>query len=321
MSQLSPQSNLDVLLLTNPAANRGRAQATGDEVHSYLTRAGYRVQHQVPEDISITRHMVDEAVSTQKRIIAVGGDGFIHHIVQGCAETGAILGIVPAGTGNDFAFGLDLPTSVEQATQAALTAPVTCDVLKFESQTGKTRYGASIATAGFSADVNLKAESMKWPRGSLKYTAATLLKLMRLKRYELQIAVDDAPIEGRCLMVAIANTRAFGGGMQIAPDAEPSSGTADLVVIRDSSALTLLRMLPKTFKGAHIKHPAVEVTRGTRFEVNLFESDSSEPCHLRADGEDVGSLPQTVTVVPGGLRVAGASFGHSPASKTRDTNE
>ena len=75
MSQLSPQSNLDVLLLTNPAANRGRAQATGDEVHSYLTRAGHRVQHQVPEDISITRHMVDEAVSTQKRIIAVGADG------------------------------------------------------------------------------------------------------------------------------------------------------------------------------------------------------------------------------------------------------
>ena len=122
-------------------------------------------------------------------------------------------------------------------------------------------------------------------------------------------------------MVAIANTRAFGGGMQIAPEAKPSSGTADLVVIRDSSALTLLRMLPKTFKGAHINHPAVELTSGTRFEVNLFESGSSEPCHLRADGEDVGSLPQTVTVVPGGLRVAGASYGHSPASKTRDTNE
>ena len=86
MSQLSPQSNLDVPLLTNPAANRGRAQTTGDEVHNYLTRAGHRVQHQVPEDISMTRHMVDEAVSTQKRIIAVGGDGFIHHIVQGCAK-------------------------------------------------------------------------------------------------------------------------------------------------------------------------------------------------------------------------------------------
>ena len=90
MSQLSPQSNLDVLLLTNPAANRGRAQTTGDEVHNYLTRAGHRVQHQVPEDISMTRHMVDEAVPTQKRIIAVGGDGFIHHIVQGW-QTGAIL--------------------------------------------------------------------------------------------------------------------------------------------------------------------------------------------------------------------------------------
>ncbi len=307
--------------MTNAVANRGRAEAAGYEVQTYLERAGYRVQHVMPPDVASTDSLVREAVSTQKRIVAVGGDGFIHYVAQGCAETQATLGIVPAGTGNDFALGLNLPTNTEEATQAAMTAAQPCDILKFESEAGKTRYGASIATAGFSAAVNIRADAMKWPRGPLKYTVATLTKLLRLQRYEFQITVDDATIAGTCLMIAIANTRAFGGGMQIAPDAHASSGTADLVIIRNTSALTLLRMLPKTFKGAHINHPAVEIISGTEFEVQIIDADSSQTCSLRADGEDVGSLPQTVTVVSGGLRVAGASVGHVPASEARDTDK
>ncbi len=320
MNHLRPESDLDVVLLTNPAANRGRARVTGYQVQSYLEQAGHRIQHELPADVSMTYSMVAQAVKDQKRVIAVGGDGFIHHVVQSCAETGGTLGIVPAGTGNDFAFGLNLPKSIEQATQAATAPAEPCDLLKFESATGEVRYGASIATCGFSAAVNIKAESMKWPRGPLKYTVATLMKVMRLQRYKFQVRVDGEPINGTCLMIAIANTCAFGGGMQIAPEARPSSGFAELVVIRDTSAITLLRMLPKTFKGAHVHHPAVGIISGTQFEIQMTHSNSSQNCRLRADGEDVGSLPQTVTVVSGGLRVAGLSEGHSPASEGRDTN-
>ena len=93
--------------------------------------------------------------------------------------------------------------------------------------------------------------------------------------------------------------------MQIAPGANPCDGIAEIVLIRDTAAFNLLRMLPKTFSGAHTEHPAVEISRGAKISVALKQADSRENCRLRSDGEDVGSLPQTVTVVSGGLRVAG----------------
>ena len=321
MNQSPQESPLDILLLTNTAANRGRAAETGREAKRHLERAGHEVQYEIPENVAATQSLVREAVSLNKRIIAVGGDGFIHHAVQGCVETSAILGVIPAGTGNDFASGLGLPQNLERAVKAAAGPPKGCDVLKFESSDGQIRFGTSIATAGFSAAVNIQAESMRWPRGPFKYTVATLMKVARLERYDFDVAVDGVPVSGRCLFIAIANTRSFGGGMQIAPNANASTGTADLVIIHDTSALELLRMLPKTFKGAHINHPAVQIISGARFEVQMLEARTSRPCRLRADGEDVGSLPQTVTVLSGGLRVAGVLHDHIPENEARDTNE
>jgi diacylglycerol kinase (ATP) len=226
-------------------------------------------------------------------------------LIQVFAETDATLAVIPAGTGNDLVFGLDLPVALRTSVEAALKPAEEVDVLKFESDHGQPKYGATIATAGFSAAVNVRAESMSWPRGASRYTVATLRQLAGLKRYDLELTIDGVEIDGRCLMIAIANTRAFGGGMQIAPEADPDDGLADVVIIRDSSALTLLRMLPKTFSGGHLNHPAVETFRGNQVTLSMKESDSGNNCCLRSDGEDVGSLPQTVTVVRGGLRVAG----------------
>ena len=218
-------------------------------------------------------------------------------------------------------FGLDLPQDLESAVGAAVGPTQPVDLLSFELPNGKTRYGVTIATAGFSAAVNIRADTMTWPRGSSRYTLATLIELLRLQRYELQMVVDGHEVEGPCLMVAIANTRAFGGGMQIAPAAGPTTGHLDIVVIRDTSAFDLLRMLPKTFKGGHIGHPAVEIRTGRVIQLQLLCDDRSNLKNLRSDGEDVGSLPQTVTVVPGGLRVAGVSPPSPVAGEGRERTE
>jgi len=321
MNQAQQESVSDVLLLTNAAANRGRAEAVGHEVELSLRRTGFVVQHELPPDPAATEAIVRDAVQNERRVVAVGGDGFIHHIIQQCAETTTTLGIVPAGTGNDLAFGLNLATDLDTAVAAAVGPSQACDVLKFEDDGGRIRYGATIATAGFSVSVNVKAEELSWPRGPSRYTVATLMKLVGLRRYELELDVDGCTLDGRCLMVAIANTRAFGGGMQIAPAAGALTGNAEIVVIRDSSALTLLRMLPKTFSGSHIGHPSIEVMSGRHVRLHLKEIDASEPCRMRSDGEDVGSLPQTVTVVAGGLQIAGVSRTQSASCEARDTNE
>ena len=321
MDQAAQESDKQITLLTNRTANRGHAEAKGHVVEDMLTSLGHCVEHHLPLDIEDTYKVVQDAVTGGRHIIVVGGDGFIHHVVQGCAETPATLGLIPAGTGNDFVFGLDLPQDLESAVPAAVGPTQAVDLLRFEQPGGKNRYGVTIATAGFSAAVNVRADAMAWPRGPSRYTLATLIELLRLQRYELQMVVDGHEVGGPCLMVAIANTRAFGGGMQIAPAAGPTTGHLDIVVIRDTSAFDLLRMLPKTFKGGHIGHPAVEIRTGRVIQLQLLCDDRSNLKNLRSDGEDVGSLPQTVTVVPGGLRVAGVSPPSPVAGEGRERTE
>tara|TARA_Y100000590_G_scaffold445583_1_gene577952 strand:+ start:1975 stop:2940 length:966 start_codon:yes stop_codon:yes gene_type:complete len=321
MDHAAQESDKQIILLTNSAANRGHAEAKGHLVEDMLTSLGHCVEHRLPPDIESTYKAVHDAVARGQHIIAVGGDGFIHHVVQGCAETPATVGLIPAGTGNDFVLGLDLPRELEDAVRAAVGPARPVDLLRFEQPTGEIRYGVTIATAGFSAAVNVRADNMAWPRGSSRYTLATLVELLRLQRYELQMVVDGQAVGGPCLMVAIANTRAFGGGMQIAPAAGPTTGHLDIVVIRDTSPFNLLRMLPKTFKGGHIGHPAVEIRTGQAIQLQLLCNDGSNSMNLRSDGEDVGSLPQTVTVVPGGLRVAGVSPPSTVAGEGRERTE
>tara|TARA_B100000427_G_scaffold329732_1_gene347360 strand:+ start:3890 stop:4855 length:966 start_codon:yes stop_codon:yes gene_type:complete len=307
MNQTPSEMHQRITVITNKKANRGRAAAKGTKVTDLLRSYGCEVEHHQPAGIDETKQVARDAINEERHLIAVGGDGLLHHLTQVCAETHATLGIVAAGTGNDFAFGLDLPVGLRASTRAALTPTQGIDLLKFEDANRPACYGATIATAGFSAVVNVRAEKMSWPRGSTRYTVATLRELAKLKRYDFELNVDGVETEGRCLMIAIANTRAFGGGMQIAPQASPHDGNAEIVLIRDTSAFNLLRMLPKTFSGGHTEHPAVEISRGTKISVALRHHDSRENCRLRSDGEDVGSLPQTVTVVSGGLRVAGLS--------------
>ena len=307
MNQSPEEAHQRVTVITNKYANRGRAAAQGEKVSEILRSLECDVDHHQPIDLVHSNEIVRNAIKDGRHLVGVGGDGLIHHLVQSCAETSATLGLVPAGTGNDFFFGLDLPIGLRMSTQAAIGPTQRVDVLRFERESEAPTYGATIATAGFSAAVNIRAENMSWPRGSSRYTLATLRELANLKRYQFELVVDGVEIAGECLMIAIANTRAFGGGMQIAPDANPFDGEADVVIVRDTSALDLLRMLPKTFKGTHVNHPAVEIIKAESLLLTSRNSQDNTNCGLRSDGEDVGSLPQAVTVVPGGLHVAGLS--------------
>ena len=307
MEQVPFDSATSTLVLVNPAANRGRAQRVGEAITNVLVTRGVAAKKVLPSTISATRELVKEAIDREVRVVAVGGDGLVHHVVQEIAETSTALGIVPAGTGNDFASALRLPTNVDEMATAATGEATAIDVLKMTDAAGSVRYATTIATAGFSAAVNVRAERLRWPRGPSKYTVATLMEATHLPRYQVEMRIDGAERSCACLLVAIANTALFGGGMRIAPDASPTSGSAEVVLIHDTSALNLLRVLPKTFSGTHVAHPAVEIIRGKEIEIQMVPVNAHGSCDLRSDGEAVGSLPQTITVVPGGLQIAGAT--------------
>ncbi len=230
-----------------------------------------------------------------ERLIAVGGDGTVHLAVQGLAGTGAILGIVPAGTGNDFAraFGL-FGLSVEEAAARALGPSQEVDAIS----TDRKRWVMLSVTGGFSVDVNVRADRMRFPRGPSRYTVATLLTMPGLRHRELTVTVDGKRTDYRSALFAVNNARTFGGGMAICPDADPCDGMIDACVVGPASRTTMLRLLPKVFEGGHVGHRHAHMLRGRTMTIE------GESMDLVGDGEPIGTTPITLEVVPGALNVA-----------------
>lgn len=295
----------DVVVVVNPVAGRGRAASIAEQ--AVVRLAARRVDHRLesPADPTAASVLLTSLAGSGTRTIVVGGDGMVHLAVNAFAGTSTPLGVVAGGTGNDFAAALGLPSRTADAVDAALadTAPV--DLLRVEGQ-GEGRYVATVATLGFSAVVNERAERMSFPKGSSRYMVATLLELVRLEPYDVLITVDGATTAESVALVAVANTCLFGGGMKIAPDARPDDGLAEVLIIGAVPRRTLLRVLPKAFSGGHLEHPAVKVLRGADISI----TSSASALSVRGDGEPVTSTAATLITVPGAIAVAGVQHGN-----------
>jgi diacylglycerol kinase (ATP) len=284
-----------VHLVVNPAADRGRAAAVADEVEAAARRDGHEIDRiEAADAASLSARVGERLDGGAERLVVVGGDGLIHHLLPRVAGTGTVLGIVPAGTGNDFARGLGLIAKRQQAIAAALGPWRELDAVRIGDA-----WAASVATAGFSGAVTARANGLRWPRGQQRYTVATLLELPRLRPFPLTIGVDGETVELSCSLVAVANTPHFGGGMAICPEARPDDGLLDVTLVEGVSAATLGRFFPRVFAGRHLTHPAVHTFRGRAVTLEGPGID------LWADGERVGPLPLRLEAVPGALRIAG----------------
>ena len=286
----------EVHLLVSPRGGRGRAAAAAPVVRRVIEQAGH-----TPVDISgaSAEESAEAAraavVAGAERLIAVGGDGTLHLALQGAAGSHAVLGLVPAGTGNDYAraFGL-FGLSVEEAAARALGPTRPVDVIR----TDRERWCAFNVTGGFTVDVNERADRMRFPRGPSRYTVATLLTMPGLRYRELAVTVDGERSEYRSALFAVANTPTFGGGMAICPDADPGDGLLDVCVVGTASRSTMLRLLPKVFEGGHVGNRHVNMLRGRTVTIE------GEAIDLVGDGESIGQTPITAEAVPGAVQFA-----------------
>lgn len=287
-----------VHLLVNPASRRGATDA--DEVEQQLRAEGHRVERLDPSGADDVADAIRRA--SPDRVVAVGGDGLLHRALPALVHTEIGLGIVPSGTGNDFARALALPKRRSAATTRA-TGPVTAvDVLRATFGNGTSVYAASAVTAGFSGRVTATANARSFPKGQLKYTVASLIELRQLQPFELAVdSIDGVPAEGHqasgpCAFFAVANTRYFGGGMAIAPNADATDGRLHATVVSAVPAWQLALVLPTVFVGQHVRHPRVHefAAASTRLEHDQ---------EVWADGEPIGTGPVSIDVVPKALFV------------------
>jgi YegS/Rv2252/BmrU family lipid kinase len=204
------------------------------------------------------------------------------------------MGIIPGGRGNDLARVLGIPEDPEGAVAALLDGETRrIDVGEVN---GKRFLG--IVSVGFDSEANRLANETGFMRGNLVYAYAAIRTLLTWKPGRFTIRVDDERYRFTGYSVSIANSRAFGGGMFIAPQAELDDGEFDVVAVGEVGKLRFVGNLPKVFKGTHVEEDEVRVFRAPHLELT-----ASRPFPVYADGEHLTELPAKVRILPRALRV------------------
>lgn len=291
------------LVIFNPYAGRGRGAKRAEAVVAALQALDFEFDSVVSEDRGHAIELAERAVEAGRElIVAAGGDGTVNEVVNGIMRATlyggtARLGVMPIGSGNDFAGALGIPTDMRRAAQILQRGAVR----RIDVGTVNGRYFDNNVGMGFEAQVNIEAHKMTWLRGQMMYLAAILRATVSFPHPVVTIDRDGQRIENKSiLMVTAGNNRRIGGGFLVFPDAVPDDGLLDLCVVDAIPRREILRLLPKLPKGHHVSEPVVEMTRFTRLVV---ESESPLPVH--ADGEILWNDAHRVEVevLPGRLDV------------------
>jgi YegS/Rv2252/BmrU family lipid kinase len=283
-----------VALICNPASAGGRgakrlplAQAEFDRLDvDYRTVETTSIEH--------AREEAEQAVVAGEHVAGLGGDGLLRPLAAAVRGSESSLAIIPGGRGNDFGRVLGIPTdTVEAARVAAAGHERLVDVATVD---GEPFLG--IASFGFDSDANRLANEAKVVRGNLVYLYAALRALAAWKPARFTVTVDGEELQTSGFSVIVANSKAYGGGMFIAPQAELDDGVLDVVISGESSKLAFLRGMPKVFKGEHLSEPSVSVLKGNEVQVA-----ADRDFEIYADGDPIGFVPATIKVERQVLRV------------------
>src|SRR4051812_45717647 len=213
-----------------------------------------------PSGRDAARQVAREAAERGETVAAVGGDGTVGLLAGAVRGTPGRLLVIPAGRGNDFARVLKIPSDPAAAARLALDGEErTVDVGEVDGETF-----VCIASFGFDSDANRIANEAKLFKGNLVYLYAAVRALIGWKHACFHVVIDGQAHDSRGWSVAVANSKAYGGGMFIAPDAELDDGEFDVVIVSESPKWVFFREIPKVFKGTHASSPHVRMLKGTK---------------------------------------------------------
>ena len=292
-------------VIFNPAAGRGRVSQSQLEARLSRHAAGapFRVwpTRSAAQAASLAARALAEGASV---VAAAGGDGTLGEVAGVVQHSGAVLGVLPLGTGNDFARALGLGTDLEGAIKTLFHGQNRTVDGGRATLGDKSWFWLNVAGCGFDALVARRINAARshpfWRhcKGTAAYGAAVALELRTLQAARLTLTLDGQAIERRALLCAVANASSYGGGMKVAPDARLDDGLFDVCLIKEASAWEFARAFPSVFAGQHVGHPKVEMHRARR--VTLA---SEPPLPVLVDGEVRGLTPVTLEIVPRALQI------------------
>jgi YegS/Rv2252/BmrU family lipid kinase len=287
---------MKLVFLVNPRAGRGRGAPVAAQLGGLLASRG------VDADVRRTTAprqaiaMARDAARDADVVVAVGGDGTAHEVVNGIAGSETALGVIPVGSGNDLAFALGLPRDPAAALDVILHGRTrTIDLARYDGGWFVNSLGL-----GFEAQVTLESRRIRRLRGFAIYLWAVARALRGLRCPYLRIRADGEILEGRSLLLCIGNGPRVGGGFRLTPDARNDDGWLDLCLVEAMSRTALLGLLPRSLGGTHVRDPRVRMLRAREIDVACPEGF---PFHVDGEIADTACRQLSVRIVPRALNV------------------
>ncbi|GAB2217369.1 hypothetical protein Drorol1_Dr00000549 [Drosera rotundifolia] len=310
----------DLVFVVNPGGANGR---TGKEWKKLLPYLRFRLgnDYNVCESLTsgpshaihITREAIREGVDA---VVAVGGDGTLHEVVNGFFWNGELvskqnekatrttaLGLIPLGTGSDFARTFGWKNDPQEAIERIAKGMWSwMDIGVIAGDSGEAHYFINVADIHLSAKAGFYAARYK-RFGKLCYVIGTLQAFMGHCNQDLRIKVDDGEWEicPQVTALSIGNAKYFGGGMKICPNAEPSSGNFEVVILQDFKWYDFILNLLKLYNGTHLSLKNTISRRATSILVE--ELEASGGIYVQSDGEFLGFLPRKFCILPGAIQM------------------
>jgi diacylglycerol kinase (ATP) len=294
------------VVLVNPTAGGGRGASWGVRTANELRARGERVRVVAGHTAAdAERRARAEVRQPSAGLVAVGGDGLVNLAINVAAQSGVPLGIVAAGTGNDFARALGLVSrDTSAAVSTLLSASEEGGVAVDVGELTDGRLFGCVLSTGFDAAVNARANRLRFPPGRSRYPVAMLRELAAFQPIEVHLEVDDVEHHHRAMLVAVGNTASYGGGMRICPSASVTDGLFTITVVDQISVPELLWLFPRVYRGTHVAHPRAHVYTGRSVRLR-FRADGGRSVPVFADGEPVRPTGGEVAagVRPGAVRI------------------
>jgi diacylglycerol kinase (ATP) len=286
-------------VILNPSAGSARDPDELAERIGRLLDANVCLTTKVGSEARLTRTAIRQGAEL---IVAAGGDGTLNGVINGIAEnaTNVRVGLIPLGTGNDFARTLGLPTDLEAAIEVVRAGETRAiDLVRVTSD--EVRYFINVSAGGFSGLVNEKlTPEMKKTWGPLAYLRSAAAALPELRAYQTTLAFDNTESLMLDLYnVVVANGRYVAGGTLIAPEASVDDGMFDVILIQKRSAPELALLAASVALGTHLSSDAIVFRRAAKLTVN-----SKPGMWFNVDGELVGNEPARFEILPRALRFA-----------------
>lgn len=292
-----------MVLICNSRSGHGGVGRSLPEVRARLEERDLDYEVRYTEGRGHATEIAREALAQGFRfLVAVGGDGTIHEVVNGMLKDDApvnrdaVLGVVAAGTGSDFVKTFGLPAMIPAHAVAHLDGtesfPIDMGKITYvQDGAPATRYFANIAEVGLGAAAVARAEKLPRWLGPTVYFVAFWLAVRKHRVATVTVDLVDRTYEGKMNNLVVANGQFFGGGMKIAPKAVPTDGLLD-VQIEHARKKDAIALIPKIYKGTHVPHPDIFEAKRARLTI-----EADRPLPIEADGEVLGVTPATFEVL------------------------